>query len=74
MQLGSKKFFGRQRSQILGYADLSLVELQEFNLLFVLGATENQAERRIFVFYPAFILIKPAKVPKRSLNWARRRI
>jgi hypothetical protein len=43
MQLGSQKSPGWQRSQILGYADLALFELQEFNLLFVLGTTKNQA-------------------------------
>jgi hypothetical protein len=40
VQFGSENVPGRQSGKILGHADFALIELQEFDLLFVSGAAE----------------------------------
>ena len=40
MQFGSENILGRQIGKILGHADFTLIELRQFDLLFVFGAAE----------------------------------
>lgn len=40
VQFGSENVLGRQSGKIVGHADFALIELQEFDLLFVFGAAE----------------------------------
>jgi hypothetical protein len=40
VQFGSENVLGRQGGKILGHTDFTLIELQEFDLLFVFSAAE----------------------------------
>ena len=62
VQLGSEEALGWQRSEVFRNPDLPLVELQQFNLFFVLGAAKNQAERSLLVVGATLILIEPPQV------------
>jgi len=49
VQFSRENVLGWQSSQILGDADFALIELQEFDLFFVFGAAEYEAERSLLV-------------------------